>query len=477
MEPIQPAKSTEVVLTPPPPALMEKPTLESLVKHDVISPDGANWLIEVSDPFHDKPIMLAGYPDINMGNSVVQCVKQSQSISVPSSITTGTWDVNIVLWPKVDYNDHVSQWNSGTNYLTWSAATTSTVATYAVGGLTALAGVSGATLYGNSTQSNITDLSTLSLPDSYLQGNCRIIGMGFEVVNTTSLLNIQGMVTTWRQPTPTLDNSTVAFMTNTSTTAPEQLFMTTQPPGTLAQATLLAGSKQWPAKDGCYVIASMNDTVNRVSQPRPIAYLSLTGDVTLGGNDVGIGQGTSSTGTAQSVSMLAPFHMSGAYFTGLSLATTLQLNVNYYIERFPTPFESDLVVLARPSSAYDPLALEAYCRALNDMPTGVPQGMNPLGEWFANVLRDVSAIAQPVLKSLAPVVPGAGVALQVAKGVNAVLGKSKPKPQPRRQRQANAAGGPTISRPTPPRGPRRGRRVAQAAQRRGVPASAMYGDW
>jgi hypothetical protein len=484
MEPIQPVTTNTVVSTPPPPALMEHPTLESLVKHDVISKDGANWLTIVSDPFHDKEITLAGFPDINMAASVVQCVKQSQAIAVPSTITTGTWDCNVVLWPKVDYNDHDGQWNA-TDYTNWTAATVTTVAPYAVGGLTALAGVSGTQLYGNSSSAAVTDLSGLSLPGSYLQGSSRIIGMGFEVVNTTSLLNVQGQVTCWRQPSPTQDNKSVGNFHASTYVTPVSQYLQTQPPSTLAQAMLLAGSKSWRAKDGCYVISTMNDTVNRVTQPQPMVYLSLTGDVTDSeiASDIAIGEGISSaTGLVLGQSLVAPFHMAGAYFTGLSLQTTLQLNVNYYIERFPTPSEGDLVVLASPSSAYDPIALETYCRALSCMPTGVPQGLNPLGEWFADVLRNVSAVATPVLQALSPIVPGAGAGAMVSRGVNALLGPSKKQKakakggnrQQSGQARANQQRGPRRKQP-----PRQNQKFVPKARgnNNSVSPSQMYGDY
>jgi len=113
-------------------------------------------------------------------------------------------------------------------------------------------------------------------------------------------------------------------------------------------------------------------------------------------------------------------------------------------ERFPTPSEPDLVVLAAPSAAFDPCALELYSRCMGKLPVGVPQGMNPLGEWFKDVLRKVTHYATPVLRTLGALNPAFGAGADISQAINgwigpkkgkrkgALKGKARPPPVPNR---------------------------------------------
>lgn len=87
------------------------------------------------------------------------------------------------------------------------------------------------------------------------------------------------------------------------------------------------------------------------------------------------------------------FNISGAYFTGLSLQTTLQLNLKAIIEVCPGPTDA-IATLATASPEYDPAALEFYSRICSRLPPGVPQDENPAGEFFKQVLSTVGDIAQ-----------------------------------------------------------------------------------
>jgi hypothetical protein len=109
----------------------------------------------------------------------------------------------------------------------------------------------------------------------------------------------------------------------------------------------------------------------------------------------------------------AALNTHGLYFTGLSLQTTLAITLNCFVERFPGPQETDLVVLAKPSPQYDLLALEIYSHALHDMPPGVMVKENGLGEWFADVIGKVNNIFGGSLRSLPnPYAQAAGWGMQ-----------------------------------------------------------------
>jgi len=95
-----------------------------------------------------------------------------------------------------------------------------------------------------------------------------------------------------------------------------------------------------------------------------------------------------------------PFNHAGAYFTGLSNSTTLQLNATYYVERFPSQQDSALVVLARNSCHGDHIALDLYSEIIKEMPVGVPQRMNGMGEWFADAVSSATDFIAPVLSAI-----------------------------------------------------------------------------
>jgi len=240
-------------------------------------------------------------------------------------------------------------------------------------------------------------------------------------------------------------------------------WMTQSPPQTLAQAQKLSGTTTWEAERGAYIVAAMNTTLNPAAQEKPICFGVDQGD--LGNTDsnpaVQIGgafvpsstdwQGPAKAGAAGTLSPIAarglhiaPFNTCGAYFTGLSPQTTLQITVKYYVERFPTPFENDLIVLAKPSSPFDPRALEIYGLAMNELPIAVPVGENPLGEWFSSVLDKVAKVASPIAKGLS-MVPGIGAPAAIVGNVaDAYMNARRPqkeKQKAKRKKKTAAQGG------------------------------------
>jgi hypothetical protein len=91
-----------------------------------------------------------------------------------------------------------------------------------------------------------------------------------------------------------------------------------------------------------------------------------------------------------------PVHLVGAFMTGLSQETTLTVTWNVYYETFPSVDEREILVLATPSARYDGKALEVLNYALATLPVGVPASMNPLGEWFWNVVDTIADIAPAI---------------------------------------------------------------------------------
>lgn len=445
---------------------IRKSSLQTLIEEKTLSEEGRNWFIEAVDPFHDSRITLCGYPDMNIGSSVIQCVKQTLTIAKPVGFAAGNWDTNVVMWPMPVTQPVTMLFNStpfGTALLSKSA--TSGITPYPIGGLTCFSVPSGSQTYG--TSSLTTDVSKgISLPENYLGGPCRVLGMGFEVVNTTSQLNVQGQVTVYRQPMPAPQSQFCQGFTTATTLETEKeavvcpdieechracvshkhaklgalpvslgyssAYEFVQPPGTQANCMLLEGSQQWEARDGCYSVSTMNTLDNPAKLLVPMSYVSWESDFTSDGT-AGSGQALATNQNFASATTqvfvpaydgyVAPYHLNGAYFTGLSDATTLSLSATWYIERFPHPFEQDLVVLASPSPYYDPAALELYARSMRYLPVGVKQGENPLGEWFTSVLDAVRDYAVPIGKMVGLAVPGVGA---VANGAELAINAIRP---------------------------------------------------
>lgn len=536
-----------------------KYNLDMLVQEKVISEDGKNWLIQVTDPFHDKRVPPTGFPDTNVSDSVVQVVDYQQAIQQSANVgSSNNWDANIVMWPKPTQSTAFAAtqftatgpgaglYGPAVYYMGSQAGQ---FTPFPIGGITCYQNKSGRPTYNTTDATADPATSTLQLEGAYLAGACRVVAMGFEVVNSTAEIYRQGTVTPWRQPTSAPLNQFTGLLVTQSTSFKEahngethdlllhaaklsgatpsdkrrsvglmskkmwEAFKETEtgkkceckaesdhydsvmvycwedecetkedkensimqvkkdlensaavnqyidtfgwvtiwsspsPPTSLGQATKLGSPPTWEAAAGVYVVATMNTLDNPAKAPVPVAVaVDLNDQATAGGPSYGqIGQ-LSNFGTLAAADgigpmrgtgvnavqplfaypdYVAPYNLCGAYFTGLSPQTTLLLKGRYYVERFPNPYENDLVVLAKPSPGFDCNALDIYSRAMSKLPVGVKQGENPLGEWFRDVLTQVAQVASPVAKTLA-MIPGVGAPAAIVGNVaDAYLGATK----------------------------------------------------
>jgi len=434
---------------------------------------GRDWLIGAVDPFHDTPLRIDGYPDVNEASSVVQTVKLSTNIVVPVGVV-GNWDCHIVQFPWLTQSRNLLG--------TWADTTAPGGGAFIPPTQTIQNGGYGSLAYdavaSTSPQTNtfLTTTTTRVVPIQarlrpYLTGEYRVIGMGFEVINTTSDLNIQGLVTCYRAPFTDTDSAKSVLVHSSSgindTIGWLDVVSTAQPPINPGAALLLEGSKQWKAKEGCYVVPSLNSsvlptgntacTVAMRLDPSDPSFLPLVTDWTLTAPTVGTniqippGTPTNTIGLYQSPStQCTKFNFSGAYFEGLSNSTTLTLNATYIIEKFPTELDSDLVVLATPSARYDPQALDLYSEIIRSMPVGVPQRMNGLGDWFAEAVSTASDFIAPVLSAIPlPMAQMASKAVSTAGGIAKKLGPTKPAQQSGPGSTYNAAGNQSVAKVKP----------------------------
>ncbi len=411
--------------------------LDKLEKVGGLSSDGRAWLVAACDPFHDTDLVLAGYPDVTSASTVVQLVKKQFQIAVPTSgrgsVTSGAnWDCSITLFPTSHYISAATTANFNPANGTLSGQSTCSVS---AGGLTVSAGPQGNALWPTTALPDpLSTFSGVGCPE-YCKGNARVIGMGFEVVNTTAAINRQGQVTAWRMPNI---DTTIGCTLPVATTPPSafDLNVTLQrfPPPLLADAMLLYGSRSWGAEEGAYVVSRLTSTDNGMGQPTTKGLCYSPDDIDASANTVIKLYSYGTPGSPGQAYLDAPFDISGVHFTGLSYATTLTVNVRWLIERMPGPKETDLVVLATPSPTYDPLAFDLYTRCMRDMPPGVMLKENPLGEWFKSALSSAADFLPVIGNALNNALPGAGAvggALgQLARGISqAIPGKAPPQAQ------------------------------------------------
>jgi len=408
--------------------------MELLVERDVLTPSGKDFLIAALDPMHDNQLKeLQGWPDVETASSVVRCIKQTQSIS--GKVGGGNWDLSLDLYPFLD--NLPSQVYDRTNNTIVKRATP---APFSIGGLCGYRLAPGAPLDITSTPEFQTVLN-----DVYSKGAGRIVGLGIEVVNTTSALNKQGQVTVWRQSngsnlaesTYSLTGATGAFL------GPASVIPIQSPPLSSADAMLIPGSRQWAAEDGCYIVApfvGQDNPPTLVNYDQPTVMLGTSADGTFNAvgpvpspyaNTAAITYPVPLDTWTARPTRVYPLHQCGAYFQGLSEQTTLAITMNVYIETFPTVSEPDILVLATPSAEYDPKALQIFSHALSQLPVGVPAGWNVFGDWFTDIVSTLSdwfvgpaTLANPAI--------GAGVAAAgaLAKGWRKKQGYDKVAPSP-----------------------------------------------
>jgi hypothetical protein len=420
--------------------------LSSFARASGMSQDGKNWLINAVDPFHDRQTKLEGYPDVCNSASVVQRIKQTYTIAAPSAIVAAqtNWDLQIVNTPMLNLCSlggvNSATASGGSNTLKSNLLYpdgTSTSAGY--GGITFFAGPANTTFdlsnLSTQTASNHGYIQSNPIPSAYLEGNCRAIATGFEVVNTTADLTRQGSVMTYRQATPDYETAGTFQITNgtaASSYAAVSGLVIPCPPVTAAQCMLLTGTRQWLAREGAYVASSLcsgNLGVQEDNFVQPILIQDQGSQTSVGAkiytvfpanSNVTIGGGNNIQIPARQV--WSKFDQCGCYFQGLSYNSTLTIQWIVDIERFPTEQQSDLIVIATPSPKYDPVALEAYALIMNDMPTGVMAKENGLGDWFMDAVGSVRDVIMPTVRKAAKGNPMMGALVSVH---DLVTGKGK----------------------------------------------------
>lgn len=395
--------------------------LQTVAKKTGLTPHGVAFLTAALDPMHDSVIdNLSGWPDGETGTSIVRCIKQSLTIKTPYATGSGNWNAVVIGWPWLQTRAGQSYTREGNQHVLNPLN-----AVPSLGGVTAHASTSSNFNWiGNVPADGVmTSCGNLSLLGTYHKGYGRLIGYGIEVVDQTADLYKQGLVTTFRvnQGTPQREVSWTNWPS--AATGVVNTVRIRPPPRNLAEAMLLPGTRQWPAREGSYVVASFTGSENEAVAPQFEDIHFTYDDATPGQPDPGLtvsGWTTARTYTSNLMVNKYPqkveqINMPGMMFTGLNENSTLTLKWNIFYETFPGPDEPEVLVLARPPANYDLLALEVLKREILGMPVGCYSGMNPNGEWFWEIVNDIADFA-PILATIVPELsPLVGVGAKAAK--------------------------------------------------------------
>lgn len=385
-----------------------------------MSPEGKAWLTFALDPFHDKEIKgVEGIPDAFGGKSVVCSVVQELQIKKPDSIT-GNWSVRIATYP-VATTTILNQAYAYSNLINVTSDGPYVIApvqiTYASDG-------ADFSEFG-------LNADVLSIPTAFTKGPFKVGAMGLEVVNTTADLQRQGLVTCARMNQNSLDPKTYQIMKpNLSSYGWFSMFPIRTVPKNLDEMTLLTGNTAWKAAEGAYSVVALKNQLTTAPSMQPTFPLLLSDDISTGSPTVisgacqdlthapvpGLGvTGNPALTYINNVPGSMPSDSTIMMFTGLSEQTTLTVRARWMIERYPNDSESEIVVLATPTPAFDPIALEIYSQVMQQVPAAVMFSENPEGEWWKQVLGTMADVVGTGLTMIPhPAAKAAGAAALMA---------------------------------------------------------------
>lgn len=383
--------------------------INRMVNDRQLSRDGRDFIKMNLDPYMDVPLKkYVGWPDVETGYSVVRRVGQQATINPPPSLSPGTnYDAAVVLWPWINSLPMVDVSPRANNVVTWSESTGP--AGVPTGGVQVYASATPMTLNTQTTYSPVQ----IVLSDTFTTGVGRLVSVGFELHDTTAEIYKQGSLTCAKIMQQCRTSSAWSIIDPDSLDLAGVISGTSlrSIPQSLAGLTLMPDSKTWEAKEGCYAVGHFHSGDNT---PFSTDYLNpiLIQDDGDGINSTPVVMPRPQNAVAgwlgSQACHLHPLHSTVVWLNGLNYNASFQLSVVYYYETFPTINESDILVLASPSTEYDPLALEILSHALSRMPPAVRVRDNFQGDWWADVVESISNVLNFIPHPLAQAASLAG---------------------------------------------------------------------
>lgn len=407
--------------------------------------EGKNWLIAAVDPFHDVELEVEGIPDRIVGKSIVQCVKRQTTISVGNNAQdvlvfldsfqgAGAASIATVQRGWFEVGDAVSTYSiGGLSIISVDAGGDPLNPASAGWTMTALETPDRNVKYrervisrgfevhnttselykGGSVTCFRQEQSVNAMP--FLYGTNEDPAKKKPVSPShTKQAKLERLAEIYAECRGESSHYARAAMKefpikeSVGDGAIPHVFGTTNvvlvepPPRSIGDATLLPNSHGWEAAKGVYMVATQmtpNNPPTYVSSDAALHSISADGlyewDAVYPSLPVSTDfavSGIWDNADHQWIPQLnrsIPFNSCGAYFVGLPPNTELTIFFNEWIERFPNQKEQDLVVIAKPSACYDPIALEAYAHITKNMPVACVAKANGLGDWFCSAVSSL----------------------------------------------------------------------------------------
>ncbi len=381
-----------------------------------------------------------GCPDQYQGKTVTRKARQSFVLTVPTSVTTPTWDCIIFfsgnLYPSSfkDFSGNVcdtSFCSLGTDGIVQYPAAP---IYYPINTITSYAVPAGSPLFPDSatwSETHTDRFSSTNFEEFVFDDRVRLLGGGIEVEDDTPPLYRGGNIRVLDVPC-SWDPSTRFTVRGdlSGLFEPVQSALMNAPPINSAQATQYA-SVCWPTEHGCYAVLKQSKMDNPFKPPmsgQPLYFpaFDMVSDCTANGS---VQYGVGNPGTWQSFFSASralvrgapvlptPFDMKCIVLTGLQPQARLLVSVNMLFETLPTAEDLKELALASPSPQWDMKAIELYSHVINDLPAAVPFADNADGSWFSRVAEALRDYAPTIGTALGTVIPGAGA-------IGSVLGKA-----------------------------------------------------
>jgi len=384
---------------------------------------GRKWLTMAIDPFNDSLRNHDGFPDGSGALNIVEQIKETASILAPTGLGTATWDCLVLNFPWV----LPQKFFAGAAQLSATTGATADLNNNLLNGYItnggATAGLGGCTAFAAASTVNNWSLSTLPAaiqtqiipPPQVVAGNYRITNMGFEVQNTTAPLFKQGTVTLFRTPVPTRSQASVSSVTLTGSPnfqIPAKVLNIDSWPVTSQAAFIAPDSFSFNAENGVYIPSVFNDlndmgySKSDTTVPFIVMGVPNGGTPSESSNQNGLpvppSPSTIPTGGSPLFGGMewAGVHISGCLFTGLSPQTSLQLNVKWGIEKFPSQNDGTLIPICKEVPDRDSVAIALYSHIIQSMPVGCMFGDNGFGDWIQDALNIAKEYIAPVLSAI-----------------------------------------------------------------------------
>lgn len=394
-------------------------------------------IIQSCDPFHDWTWSPTGLPDSLTGNSVVRVVKKTFQVENKSS-PGAPFDCHIFTLP-ISYGfgeggdrtyGTVAPSRTPDFFCSLSEIGNVNIPTfgtpdpkvYPLGPIVIAQCPVGGETFPSTNAFNFTNLIIETLDfNEFMDGNTREISSAFEVHNVTNKLSVSGTCTVYRSP-HSFQDCLPMFNNGGAAARRAPCYVCPAPPGRYTEALLLAGSKQWEAEWGTYIVETFDHELNR-PQVMDSDSIFFSNSPSYGSYMYGVARAPRLSAAVQGAEQLFPRNklcprdISGAYFTGLDKDTQLTITVTKVFETFPS-VKDPLVTLARPSQTYSAEFFTLYKEIAARLPPGVMVGENASGDWWRKLVGVIKDAAPLVGSAFGPL--GATLGGLVQKGAGAI---------------------------------------------------------